>query len=128
MSGERLLVTANGRAVPMTQTGVNGEVVAGIRYRAWQPPSALHPFIAPHVPLTIDLVDTWSGHSVAGCRYHVAHPGGRAHDTFPINSYEAEGRRLSRFETIGHTPGPMTVAPPKINADYPLTLDLRRPV
>ena len=127
MTGERYIVAANGRPVPMTATGTNGEAVGGVRYRAWQPPSALHPFIAPHVPLTIDLIDTWSNHSVAGCRYHVAHPGGRHHDTFPINSYEAEGRRLSRFETMGHTPGRMSVARPVINPDYPLTLDLRRP-
>ncbi|MFX9224425.1 transglutaminase family protein, partial [Acinetobacter baumannii] len=81
------------------------------------------PTIAPHVPLVIDVVDTWSRRAIAGCRYHVAHPGGRAHETFPINAYEAEGRRLSRFEQTGHTAGTMNIAPATINADYPLTLD-----
>lgn len=124
--GDRLIVACNGRAVPLTPTGVQGEGVAGIRYRAWQPPSALHPNIPVHVPLVIDLYDTWLGRAVAGCRYHVAHPGGRAHESFPINAYEAEGRRLSRFEALGHTPGAYDPGRPVVNPDYPHTLDLRR--
>ncbi len=124
--GDRLVVTCNGHAVPLTPTGVQGETVAGIRFRAWQPPSALHPNIPVHVPLVIDLFDTWTGRAVAGCRYHVSHPGGRAHETFPINAYEAEGRRLARFEVLGHTPGTTNPGRPVINSDYPHTLDLRR--
>lgn len=124
--GDRLIVACNGRAVPLTPTGVQGEAVAGIRYRAWQPPSALHPNIPVHVPLVIDLYDTWLGRAVAGCRYHVAHPGGRAHESFPINAYEAEGRRLARFEALGHTPGAYDPGRPAVNPDYPHTLDLRR--
>ncbi|MGE3916718.1 MAG: transglutaminase family protein, partial [Hyphomicrobiaceae bacterium] len=122
----RYVVTCNGHALPLAGTGVRGEQVAGIRHRAWAPPSALHPTIRPHVPLTIDVVDTWTGRSIGGGRYHVAHPGGRSFDTFPINSYEAEGRRLARFEDTGHTAGPMQVRPAERNPDYPLTLDLRR--
>ncbi|MEQ1716246.1 MAG: transglutaminase family protein, partial [Hyphomicrobium sp.] len=124
--GDRFAVTCNGHTVPLTPTGKAGEAVAGIRYRAWAPPSALHPTIATHVPLTFDIVDTWSGRSVAGCRYHVAHPGGRGYEIFPVNMYEAEGRRLSRFEDQGHTAGPMQPKPVEVNAEYPLTLDLRR--
>jgi uncharacterized protein (DUF2126 family) len=121
----RHTVTCNGHSLPLTSTGVKGEFVAGVRYRAWWPPSALHPTIAPHTPLIFDVVDGWSGRSIGGCRYHVAHPGGRAFDTFPVNAYEAESRRRTRFEAIGHTPGHMKPAPAQINRDYPVTLDLR---
>nr|HPG89211.1 transglutaminase family protein [Hyphomicrobium sp.] len=126
LTGDRFAVTCNGRTVPLTPTGTVGEAVAGVRYRAWWPPSALHPTIPTHVPLTFDLVDTWTGRSVAGCRYHVSHPGGRSFDVFPINMYEAEGRRLSRYEAVGHTAGAMSVQPPMVNPEYPYTLDLRR--
>ena len=125
MTGERYAVTCNGRTLPLSSTGVHGEYVAGVRFRAWQPASALHPTIPPHTPLTFDIFDSWSGRAIGGCRYHVVHPGGRAFDTFPVNAYEAEGRRLTRFEAIGHTPGQMKVMPERLNAEYPFTLDLR---
>ena len=92
-------------------TGRAGEFVAGVRYRAWQPWSALHPNIGVHSPLTFDIVDTWMKRSEGGCRYHVVHPGGRSHDTFPVNAFEAESRRLARFFRLDHTPGPMSVEP-----------------
>jgi uncharacterized protein (DUF2126 family) len=126
LTGDRFAVTCNGRTLPLTPTGRIGEAVAGIRYRAWWPPSALHPTIPLHVPLVIDLHDTWTGRALAGCRYHVSHPGGRNFETFPVNAYEAEGRRLARFEATGHTAGTFAPAPPPRNPDYPLTLDLRR--
>ena len=100
----RYAVTCNGYVLPLTSTGTIGESVAGVRYRAWQPASILHPTIKPHVPLTFDIVDSWSGRSVGGCRYHVAHPGGRGLEVFPINSFEAEGRRLASSEPMAHTP------------------------
>jgi uncharacterized protein (DUF2126 family)/transglutaminase-like putative cysteine protease len=125
MVDPRHVVTCNGRRVPLHPTGTNGQFVAGVRYRAWQPPNCLHPTIGTHVPLVFDLVDTWSGRSIGGCTYHVAHPGGRSYDDFPVNAYAAEGRRIARFFKFGHTPGPMVVGEEKITKDLPFTLDLR---
>jgi len=124
--GERHALTCNGRRVPLHPTGNAGEYVAGVRYRAWQPPSALHPTIGVHTPLVFDLVDTWMSRSLGGCQYHVSHPGGRHHDSFPVNAYEAEGRRLARFLRMGHTPGRVEVAAEERNQNFPFTLDLRR--
>ena len=126
LTGDRFVVTCNGRTVPLTPTGTYGEAVAGVRFRAWWPPSALHPTVSPHVPLTFDVFDRWSGRSTGGCRYHVSHPGGRNFEVFPVNAYEAEGRRIARFEEAGHTAGPMAPVEAKVNPDYPTTLDLRR--
>ncbi len=125
MIDPRHTITVNGHSLPLHPTGVNGEYVCGVRYRAWQPPTALHPMIGVHAPLTFDLVDKWNNRSLGGCRYHVAHPGGRSHDAFPVNAYEAESRRLARFESIGHTAGELYPPLPVQSREYPFTLDLR---
>jgi len=123
---ERHVVTCNGRRVPLVSTGGREDHVAGVRFRAWHPPSALHPTIGPHTPLVFDVLDTWAGRSIGGMTYHVAHPGGRAHDIVPANALEAEGRRLARFFPFGHTPGSVATPPPEPNPEFPHTLDLRR--
>ncbi len=144
----RYVLLCNGCRVPLRETGIREEYVCGIRYRAWQPPSALHPMIGVDTPLVFDIVDTWNNRSIGGCTYYVSHPGGRSYDSFPVNAYEAEARRVSRFADTSHTqdvlrPAPylQTVAhyieqnrlpflcdpPPAVtNPSYPNTLDLRR--
>ncbi|MFO1073529.1 MAG: transglutaminase family protein [Geminicoccaceae bacterium] len=123
---KRWSVTCNGRSLPLSATDEPGSSVAGVRFRAWWPPSCLHPTIGIHSPLVFDLVDTWNGRSIGGCTYHVMHPAGRNYELLPVNELEAEGRRLARFEPYGHTPGPLTPAPADPHPEFPHTLDLRR--
>lgn len=153
INNERYLLLCNGSSIPLRATGVNGEYVAGIRYKAWAPPSSLHPTIGIDVPLVIDVYDKWNKRSLGGCIYHVSHPGGRSYDTFPVNSFEAEGRRISRFWDYGHTQGVLEPAPIlpfesavqrsvtqsivgdtqvdkvveyEVDPEYPYTMDLRK--
>jgi uncharacterized protein (DUF2126 family) len=123
---ERYVLACNGVAVPLSATERAGEYVAGVRFKAWQPPSALHPTIDAQVPLLFDVYDRWSGRSLGGLTHHVSHPGGRSYDTFPVNANEAEARRRSRFFPIGHTPGPMAEPRGGVGKEHPRTLDLRR--
>ena len=153
MNPERHKLLCNKTIVPLTETGTRGKYVAGIRYKAWNPPSALHPTIGADVPLVFDVYDTWNKRSIGGCTYHVAHPGGRNYVTFPVNSFEAEARRINRFWEYNHTPRaveqivsqettankqsryvsetyqPATILPVQtmeIDPEFPHTLDLRK--
>ena len=125
--GERYVVACNGYALPL-HAAADGIGVCGVRFRAWQPPSCLHPTIGVHSPLVFDVVDTGAGRSVGACTYHVMHPAGRNYETLPVNDFEAQGRRLSRFQTTGHTPGAMAPRRLGTHPGTPLTLDLRRAV
>ncbi|TVQ39519.1 MAG: IMP dehydrogenase, partial [Geminicoccaceae bacterium] len=124
---DRYAVTCHGWTLPLQRVG-DADHVAGVRFRAWQPPSCLHPTIPVQSPLVFDVVDTAAGRSVGGCTYHVMHPAGRNYETLPVNDFEAQGRRLARFQSLGHSPGPLRprVLPPHPAA--PCTLDLRRTV
>ncbi len=123
---ERFALACNGRRLPLQSTGTHGDMVCGVRFRAWQPPHCLHPTIPVHTPLIVELIDIAAKRSIGGCTYYVAHPGGRNYETFPVNSNEAEARRRARFYPIGHTPDLKTVPPIEENPDFPATLDLRR--
>ncbi len=145
----RHVVVCNGRRLALRSTGRKGEYVVGIRYRAWQPPSALHPTIKPHSPLVFNVIDTWNNQAIGGCTYHVSHPGGRSYEVFPVNAFEAEARRITRFWDLGATPGEVQTVPPEMvrggtftpdagpvrpmtapaeepNEEFPYTVDLRR--
>lgn len=148
MTEGRHVLACNGRRVPLKNTGKKGEFVAAVRYRAWQPPSALHPSIGVHAPLVFDIIDTWNGRAIGGCTYHVTHAGGRSYDTYPLNAIEAESRRTNRFWNFGHSQGnispasnlqlvreffpnnyqPKAMQPPLEESpdEYPHTLDLRK--
>lgn len=129
----RYAVTCNGYPVPLLATNNPSIHVGGVRFKAWQPPSALHPTITTDVPLRLELIDLTAGTSRGGCTYHVTHPGGRAYDEPPVNAVEAEARRARRFEAAGFTPGKLDLADIRekqvrmlTDIDVPGILDLRR--
>ncbi len=123
---ERYVLSCNGRAVPLVQTATAGDYVGGVRFKAWAPPSALHPTVRAQSPLVFDVYDRWNGRSIGGLTHHVSHPGGRNYETFPVNANEAEARRRARFLPFGHTPGAMPEPVPVADKEHPRTLDLRR--
>jgi uncharacterized protein (DUF2126 family) len=126
IDSNRYVLSINGRAAPLQPTGRDGEAVIGVRFKAWQQAFALHPSIDVHTPIHVDLVDNLLARSMGGCRYHVAHPGGRNYERLPINAYEAESRRLSRFFREAHTPGLLKLAAARQSLEFPFTMDLRQ--
>ncbi|MEL6318091.1 MAG: transglutaminase family protein, partial [Pseudomonadota bacterium] len=124
LEAQGLAISCNGMRLPL-QRADDGALLCGVRFRTWWPTSCLHPTVPPHGPLVFDLVDPGRGRSLGGCTYHSAHPGGRNFERQPINALEADGRRLSRFDPFGHTPGPVSLLEPVRSPEFPHTLDLR---
>jgi uncharacterized protein (DUF2126 family) len=125
-SADRYTVACNGRALPLSSTGRQGEYVGGIRFKAWSPSMSLHPSIPAQTPVIVELYDNWTGRSLGGISHHAAHPGGRSYDTFPVNAGEAEARRRARFFPFGHSAGPVSPPRASVGLELPRTLDLRR--
>jgi uncharacterized protein (DUF2126 family) len=123
----RFVVACNGRRVPFTPTGVPGEAVAGIRYRARRLSAALHPTIPVHTPLVFDLIDTRKNRAVARCTYFAGPPDGSVHTTRPRDAEEARTRRLQRFQVSEPSSDPVITPEEEKNPIFPMTLDLRFP-
>jgi uncharacterized protein (DUF2126 family) len=109
-------------------TSEKGTFIAGVRFKAWSPPSGLHPTLPVNSPLVFDVIDIRYNRSIGGCTYHVEHQGGRNEEAFPVSEQEAEGRCLSRFQDMGHSPNKCKVPPTEINPEFPHTLDLRKKI
>jgi uncharacterized protein (DUF2126 family) len=123
---ERHAVMVNGLGLPLRPTGVAGEHVGGVRFRAWAPPHSLHPHLGIHHPLRFELLDRWGKRSLGACAYHVWHPEGRGYDAPPLTRFEAAARRAQRFTHAGPSAWPAQVRPVRPHAEAPYTLDLRR--
>jgi uncharacterized protein (DUF2126 family)/transglutaminase-like putative cysteine protease len=123
---ERHAVMVNGLSLPLRSTGVAGEFVGGVRFRAWAPPHSLHPHLGIHHPLRFDILDTWGKRSLGAFAYHVWHPEGRAFLAPPLTRFEAAARRARRFTVESPTAWPATAKPASAHPDAPYSLDLRR--
>lgn len=122
----RYVLACRGRQLPLQPGREPDTAVAGLRFKAWELPSGLHPTVPARGTVVIDVVDLWSGRVVSGCTFHVAHPAGRNYEHPPVNAFEAEARRSARFEASGHTPSPLTGLPPLVvDPEFPHTLDAR---
>ena len=68
------ILVCNGRRVPLQPTRTRGRFLAGVRYKAWNPPSSLHPTLWPVYSLVFDLLDARTGEVLGGCTWFPARP------------------------------------------------------
>lgn len=122
----RYIVTCNGHPVPLKSTGISGEYVGGVRFRARQFGAQLHPSIDPHSPLTFAVVDSWEERAIGACSYSVNSPDGSPYKELPANAQEAKTRMQERFVILKSSSEQVELRPLQICSEYPLTLDLRR--
>ncbi|GAA4454949.1 transglutaminase family protein [Novipirellula rosea] len=139
---DRYVLACNRESVPLKRGSTEGEYVAGVRYKVTQPPSTLHPTIAPVTALVFDLIDTWTSKSIGGCTYYPAAPqtwtdeagatpekvelAGREPTVPPLPAAPAPIRVSGRFEGTGSGDNAIGTPTQRLDRRFPYLLDLTK--